>query len=121
MKAKLNYLHIAPRKVRKVADLIRNKPVKAAKVLLSFSKQKSARDLAKLLASVVANAKHNFNKEENNLYVSKITVNEGPVFKRFIPKWRGTADMIRKKTSHISVTLSELPQSKIENLKSKKQ
>ena len=107
IKAQLNYLHIAPRKVRLVADLIRRKPARQAKAILEFSKKKSAKHLIKLLASALANAKHNFDKAENDLYISAITVDEGPVFKRYRAKWRGTAHMIRKKTSHVAVELDE--------------
>ena len=103
MKATINYLHIAPRKVRRVVDLIRNKPVDQALALLRFSKEKSAQDLAKLLKSAAANARALGSKETAELVISKITVDQGPVFKRFRTKWRGMASPIRKKTSHVTV------------------
>ena len=103
MKATINYLHIAPRKVRRVVDLIRNKPVDQALALLQFSKEKAAQDLAKLLKSAAANARMTGAKETAGLVISKITVDQGPVFKRFRTKWRGMASPIRKKTSHVTV------------------
>lgn len=113
MKAELNYLHIAPRKVRLVADLIRNKSVGQARSILQFSKKKASQQIGKLLASAVANAKHSLDKKEDHLYVSKITVDEGPVFKRYRARARGVASQIRKKTSHVSVVLDERNDKKI--------
>lgn len=103
--AKLNYLRIAPRKVRLVADLIRGKKVSEAKSLLDFSLKRGAEPLQKLLASAVANAKNNFQLEEEMLYISKITVDEGPKLKRWRARARGRAAEIQKKTSHISLVL----------------
>lgn len=120
MKSAIHQLRIAPRKVRRVADLIRNKSVPRAMALLQFSKEKPAADLAKALKSAVANAKSRAGRDADALYISKITVDQGPVFKRFRSKWHGMASPIRKKTSHVSVILAELPQFKNENLKSKK-
>ncbi|MEK7599349.1 MAG: 50S ribosomal protein L22 [Patescibacteria group bacterium] len=112
MRAELNYLRIAPRKVRLAADPARNKPVSEAISILKFSPKKGARHILKLLNSAVSSARKNFSKEPDNLYISKLTVNEGPVFKRYSPRARGMAAMIRKKTSHVSITLSELPAKK---------
>ena len=111
MKATLRYLHSAPRKVRRVADLIRNKSVRQAMALLQFSKEKPAGDLEKLLKSAVANARADSGNEAA-LYISKITVDQGPVFKRFRPKWRGMAAPIRKKTSHVTIALDRRAASK---------
>jgi len=103
----LRYLRITPRKVRLVADLIRGKDVKEAKNILTFCRKKAALPLLKLLNSAIANAKHNFKIEENNLFISEIFVNEGPKLKRIFPRARGRADIIQKKMSHISVFLEE--------------
>jgi large subunit ribosomal protein L22 len=105
--AKLNYLRIAPRKVRLVVDLIRGKSVEEAKTILSFTVKKSTKDLSKLLKSAIANAKNNFQLEESNLYVAKIFVDEGPKFKRWRARARGQAAEIQKKTSHITLILEE--------------
>lgn len=105
--AKLKYLRIAPRKVRLVADLIRGKKVGIAQNILSFTKKGSSEVLLKLLNQAISNAKNNLKLEEENLYISKILVNEGPKIKRFRPRARGSAYEIQKKTSHIILTLSE--------------
>ncbi len=115
--AKLRHLRIAPRKVRLVADLIRKKPVNEALVILDFTRKKAALPLKKLLNSAIANAKNNFQLDPSNLYISKITVDEGPKYKRWMPRARGRADLILKRTSHITLVLSE--QGKIQAPKSK--
>jgi large subunit ribosomal protein L22 len=120
--AKLRYLRIAPRKVRLVADLIRGKSVKDAEEILQFQIKRGAEPMRKLLKSAVANAKNNFKLSTENLYISKLTVDEGPKLKRWRPRARGRAYPIQKKTSHITVVLDELKQpikSKIKNQKSK--
>lgn len=106
--AKANYLRIAPRKVRLVADLIRKKGVKEAKNMLSFLPNKSARPLKKLLDSALAGAKNNFHLDPDNFYIEKITVDEGPKYKRWEPRARGSVSEIQKKTSHITVVLEEI-------------
>jgi large subunit ribosomal protein L22 len=106
--AKLKYFRAAPRKVRLVADLIRGKSVQKAKEQLAFLNKKSTEAVSKLLTSAIANAKHNLKvKEEDNLFIKKITVDGGPAFKRFRPVSRGSAHQIKKKTSHIEITLAE--------------
>ena len=109
VKAHLRYLRTAPRKVRLVADLIRGKEVKEAKEILNFCKKRAAKPLLKLLNSAVANATHNFNLKEENLFISKILVNEGPRLKRIFPRARGRRDIIQKKMSHITIVLEEKP------------
>ncbi len=105
--AKLSNLRTAPRKVRQVADLVRGKDVTKAQAILSFTVNKSARNVLKLLNSAVASAKHNHQIEENNLVISKITVDEGPKLKRWHPMSRGRAYPILKRTSHIALILTE--------------
>lgn len=103
--AKLRYLRIAPRKARLVADLIRGKSVKEARAVLGFVAKRAATLFLKLLDSAVANAKNNFQVEETNLYISRITVDEGPKYKRWMPRARGQASPIQKKTSHVTLIL----------------
>ncbi|MGB9743107.1 MAG: 50S ribosomal protein L22 [Minisyncoccales bacterium] len=110
--AKLNYLRISPRKVRLVADLIRGKSVKEARAILNFVIKKPTLPLLKLLNQAVANAQHNFHLEPDNLYISKIIVNEGPKLKRWRPRARGQVYEIQKKTSHITLVLDEIPAEK---------
>lgn len=105
--AKLNYLRIAPRKVRLLADLIRGKMAKDAQTILSFVVKKSATPLLRLLNQAVANAQNNFQLDANNLYISKITVDEGPKLKRWRPRARGQTYEIQKKTSHITIVLAQ--------------
>ena len=105
--AKLNYLRIAPRKVRLVADLVRGKSVKEVQSILNFTVKKSATPLLKLLNQAVANAQNNFRLNPDNLYISKITVDEGPKYKRWRPRARGQTYEIQKKTSHITIILDE--------------
>ena len=116
--AKLRYLRIAPRKVRLVADLIRKKKIEEAQTILNFTIRKAALPLLKLLNSAVANARNSFQLEAKNLYISKITVDEGPKYKRWMPRARGMAYPIQKKTSHIILVLDEIgPGKKIKKIK----
>ena len=116
--AKLRYLRIAPRKVRLVADLVRGKSVEEATHILNFTRKKAARPLFKLLNSAVANASHNFQLKKENLYISKLVVDEGPKLKRWRPRARGVTYEIQKKTSHITLVLSEA-KNKVKNEKTK--
>ncbi len=106
--AKLRYLNIAPRKVRLVSDLIRGKKVVEAQTILDFTQKRGALPLLKLLKQAIANAKNNFQLAEDNLYISKILVNEGSKLKRIRPQARGQASEIQKKTSHITLFLEEI-------------
>lgn len=106
--AKLKHLRIAPRKVRLVADLIRGRGAEEAQTILNFVIKKSSLPLTKLLKTAIANAKNNFQLESANLFISKITVDEGPKYKRWRPRARGQAYEIQKKTSHITIVLDEI-------------
>ncbi|MCD6114774.1 50S ribosomal protein L22 [bacterium] len=116
--AKLRYLRIAPRKVRLVADLVRGKSVEEATHILNFTRKRAAKPILKLLNSAIANASHNFQLKKENLYISKIVVNEGPKLKRWRPRARGVTYEIQKKTSHITLVLTEMDN---RNLKRKSQ
>ena len=107
-KAKLKYVHIAPRKMRLIADLIRGASFNEAKAQISFSAKKSAEPLLKLLKSAESNARHNL-KTDSDLYIKEIKIDEGPILKRFKARARGRAAMIRRRTSHVSVVLQEEP------------
>jgi large subunit ribosomal protein L22 len=108
VKVRLSNLRTAPRKTRLVADLVRGKTLQEAVNILSFTTNKSARDVLKLINSAAATAKHDFHLDENNLFVSRIMVDEGPKLKRWHPMSRGRAYSIMKRTSHIVVILSEV-------------
>lgn len=107
VKVQLNNLRIAPRKTRQAADLVRNKNIAQARTILEFTVKKPAEAILKLLNSAAASAKKDFKMEETDLLISKITVDEGPKMKRFHPMSRGRAYPITKRTSHITLVLSE--------------
>jgi len=106
-KAQLNNLRISPRKVRLVADLIRGKKVEEARNILKFTVKRAARPLEKLLSSAATNAKHNFQLEEESLFVQEIRVDKGRTLKRFRPVSRGRTAPIAKRTSHITIVLEK--------------
>jgi large subunit ribosomal protein L22 len=112
MKVKARYIRIAPRKVRLVADMVRGENVVKAKSILRFTVNRSALPIAKLLNSALASARNEFNWDEKNLRIEKITVDEGPKIKRWMPRARGSASPIQKKTSHITLILSEVEKTK---------
>lgn len=107
VKAQLNNVRISPRKVRLVATLVRGMRVQEARTQMQFLMKKSALPMVKLIDSAVANAKHNYKMNPEQLYISAITVDEGPTLKRGMPRARGSVFTIRKRTSRIALTLSE--------------
>lgn len=106
--AKLKYTRTAPRKVRLVADLVRGKRAKDAQAILSFTPNKSAGTVLKLLNQAINSAKNNYKIDDSNLYISKIIVDAGPILKRSRPRARGSAYEIQKKTSHVVIILEEI-------------
>lgn len=107
--AKGRYLPMSARKIRLVVNLIRGMYVGEALSVLKFvSKQKAARLTEKVLNSAIANAKSKFpNVDVDNLYIQEIYVDEGPMYKRLRPGFRGVPRRIRKKTSHLTIVLDE--------------
>jgi len=103
----LRYARISPYKMRLVVNLIRGKGVNEALAILQFTPKKGARLLLKLLRSAIANASQNREVEEDKLYVEKVYVDEGPTWKRIRPRAMGRANLIRKRTSHITLILGE--------------
>lgn len=106
-KAVAKQVRIAPRKVRLVADLIRGKEVGEAISILRHTPKKASPVVEKLLNSAIANAEHNYEMEPDNLVVSQAYVDEGITLKRFRPRAMGRASRINKRTSHITVVLTE--------------
>ena len=88
--------------------MVRGKRAKDAQAILSFTLNKSAGTILKLLNQAINSAKNNFKLDESNLYISKIIVDGGPMLKRSRPRARGTAYEIQKKTSHITIILDEI-------------
>jgi len=105
--AKLRYAGISPQKARLVADQIRNMPVEQALNLLSFSQKKAGTMIKKVLESAIANAEHNEGADIDELRVSSIFVDEGPTQKRFHARARGRGDRILKRSSHITISVSD--------------
>ena len=106
-KAIARTVRIAPRKVRLVVDLIRGKQVGEAVAILRHTPKAASPVVEKVLKSAVANAEHNYELDVNNLVVSEIFVDEGPTLKRFRPRAQGRASAINKRTSHITIVVSE--------------
>lgn len=115
MRALLKTYRQSPRKARLLADLIRGKKVMDAKYALMFADKKSAPVFIKLIDSALANAKQNFSIDSENLFVKLATVNAGVTMKRSMPRARGSAFPINKRTSHILVELA------VKELKSEKE
>ena len=106
-KAVAKYVRIAPRKVRVVMDLIRGKNVAEAFAILKFTPKVGADAIEKVLKSAVANAENNFDMNVDKLYVSSAFVDQGPTLKRIHPRSRGQAFKILKRSSHVTVAVSE--------------
>ncbi|WP_174734525.1 50S ribosomal protein L22 [Mesobacillus harenae] len=106
-KAVARTVRIAPRKVRLVVDLIRGKQVGEAVAILKLTPKAASPVVEKVLNSALANAEHNYDMDVNNLVVSQVFVDEGPTLKRFRPRAMGRASQINKRTSHITIVLSE--------------
>ena len=111
-RAELNNVWISPQKTRLVANLIRNKSAVEAIQILTFTRKKAADLLLGVVESALANAENEASQKDlsidiENLYVSSIFVNKGPVHKRYRYRARGMYNRVNKHTSHISVTLSE--------------
>ncbi len=107
VKARLSHARISPQKARLVADQIRGKDIEAALQILEFSPKKAARIMKKVLESAIANAEHNNGADIDELKVSTVYVDEGPTMKRIRPRAKGRANRILKRTSHITVAVSE--------------
>jgi large subunit ribosomal protein L22 len=106
-KAVARTVRIAARKVRLVADLIRGKEVGEAMAILRLTPKAASPVVEKVLKSAIANAEHNYEMDINNLVISEAYVNEGPTLKRFRPRAMGRASAINKRTSHITIVVSE--------------
>lgn len=101
------HIRISPRKVRIVLDTIRGKNVDEALAILKFTPNRSAAAISKVLKSAVANAENNHNMNRDSLYVSKAVADQGPTLKRLLPRAMGRSNIIKKKTSHITIVVKE--------------
>jgi large subunit ribosomal protein L22 len=105
--AKLSGARLSAQKARLVADLVRGKKVDQALDILAFSEKKASAIIKKILESAIANAEHNQGLDVDELEVSTIFVDEGPTMKRIMPRAKGRADRICKRTCHITVKVAE--------------
>ena len=106
-KAVLKYARISPRKVCIVLDLIRGKSVEEAKGILKNTRKAASPEVLKLLNKVAADAENNFQMNRDTLYVSECFVCPGMTLKRIMPRGKGSADRILKRTSHITIAVAE--------------
>lgn len=115
--ASLKNYRISPRKVRLVADMIRGKNVILAGDILANANKRAKSPLGDLLNSAIANAKNNFKLEPQSLMVKEIKVDQGYVLKRYMPVSRGSAHPIKKRTSHVTIKLAPITETKKKNIK----
>jgi ribosomal protein L22 len=106
VRARAKYVRTAPRKARLVIDHIRGKPVDQARAILINTPRAASRDVLKLLDSAIANAENNHELVADELVVGQAYVDEGPTLKRYRPRALGRATQIRKRTSHMTITLT---------------
>ena len=107
VKATAKTVRIAPRKVRLVIDLIRGKDCKEALGILELTPNHAAEAVKKVVKSAMANATHNHPLDEEKLYIKECYANEGITIKRWMPRAKGSASQILKRTSHITVVVDE--------------
>lgn len=106
-KAIAKTVRIAPRKVRLVVDLIRGKNLAEAAAILRLTPRGASTVVEKVLKSAAANAVNNNKMDQSALFVKEIFVDEGPTLKRYLPRAKGSADSLLKRTSHITVVLAD--------------
>ena len=107
VKAVAKNVRLTPRKVRLVLDLVRGKDVKESLAILKFTPRNTAPVVSKLIKSAVANATNNHQMNEEKLYVKTIYADEARVLKRWMPRAKGSASQILKRSSHITVVVDE--------------
>lgn len=108
VKSTAKYLRISPQKARLVTDLVRGQKAIVAIDSLRFTDKKAADFIKNGIKSALANAENNYGLDRDNMFIYSITADEGPVFKRYRPRARGSSDVIRKKTTHITIVLDEI-------------
>jgi len=106
-KAIAKYIRMSPYKVRRVIDVVRGKPVGEALAILKYMPQRAATEVARTIKSAAANAENNFDMDPQDLVVKTIFADQGPTLKRYMPRARGRVDMIRKRTTHITVIVDD--------------
>ncbi|SHK20517.1 50S ribosomal protein L22 [Desulforamulus aeronauticus] len=101
------FIRVSPRKARMVVDLVRGKKLEEALAILRYTPNKAADVVTKVVKSAAANAEHNYEMDKDDLVISQIFVDQGPSLKRVMPRAMGRADIIKRKTSHITVVVSD--------------
>lgn len=119
IKVKLKFIRMSSKKLRLVADLIRGAETIRALNQLRFANKKAAEPIAKLLKSAIASAVNDYELDKDNLFVKEIRIDEGGMLKRWTPKAHGSATPIRRRISHINITVGELKASGITAAKKK--
>ena len=109
VRATAKYISIAPLKVRRMLAGLRGLPVAEAAARLQFARGEASKAVAKVLKSAVANAENNYDLSADDLVVARVYVDRGPVAKRMTPRARGRADIIQKRSSHITVVVGDRP------------
>lgn len=108
-RATAKFVRVTPMKARRVIDLVRGKNAADALDILRFAPQAASEPVAKVLASAIANAENNLDLDPRTLVVSAAYADEGPTLKRFRPRAQGRAFRIRKRTSHITIEVTSVP------------
>jgi len=106
-RATAKFIRVSPRKVRPVVDLIRGKKFNEALAILKYTPKRATVPIMKLVKSAAANAEHNLQADKDELFITAIYVDQGPTLKRYKPRAQGRADLIRKRTSHITVVVGD--------------
>ncbi len=107
VRAEARFVRQPPSKVRQVLTHLRGLEVAEARAMLAFTPRRATEPIAKVLESAVANAQHNHALDADELFITDVRADEGPTLRRFRPRARGRATRIRKRTSHITIILSD--------------
>ena len=109
-RATAKFVRVTPMKARRVIDLVRGKDASDALDILRFAPQAASEPVAKVLASAMANAENNLDLDPRTLVVTAAYADEGPTLKRFRPRAQGRAFRVRKRTSHITIEVTSVPE-----------
>ncbi|WP_425484492.1 50S ribosomal protein L22 [Haloechinothrix aidingensis] len=118
--ARARFVRDSPMKVRRVIELIKGRSANEALAVLRFAPQTASNQLAKVVASAVANAENNLGLDPDTLWIRNATADEGPTLKRIRPRAQGRAYRIRRRTSHITVVVESRPKGESTKRKNKK-
>ena len=120
VKAKAKHIKTSPRKIRQVIDAVRGLKTDKALDQLKFMNKLAATSISKLIKSAIANAVNNYELSEDNLFIKEVKADDGPTLKRWMPRAHGRATTIRKRTTHVELTLGEIKDSGVKKSKTKK-